>query len=989
MNLSLAMLGWSEIIAILLVLGIMAAGLVGVIVIAIMMTRKWPAKSPATSAPPALPAEPGRCPRCGTTLGSRVAQGLCPKCVLAAGFETQAATEPADEPTRAPAAIPGTQELAGHFPQLEILELLGRGGMGWVYKARQKNLDRVVALKVLPPEVGKDPAFAERFQREARALARLNHPNIVAIYDFGQAGPYFYFVMEFVDGANLRQLERSRRLSPEEAFAIVPKICEALQFAHDEGIVHRDIKPENILVDGKGRVKIADFGIAKIVGHKEDLTLTGTQHTLGTPHYMAPEQLETPTKVDHRADIYALGVVFYEMLTGELPMGRFEPPSKHVQVDVRVDEVVLRSLERSPERRYQTVGAVKTDVETISNPTVTGPKPTEIPPQLSEPSHVPTAPDRNPGLLNLVRFAWQDWWSERAKWFAAAVQAALVLLHIACLFAFIGTGIKTRGESGGHRQFTYTLGAWEPWFTFETYPTPNTPFRSGFDPIAGSMLFLIAGFAIYYVVWRIEKVRNPKVGFWSSPAAMGIFWAIFAVAAVGMGTKMGFDALKENSLGGLLSPQLRSALEIRDTGDRDEALRQVTLLAASAMDMKTVTRAILEIRDGDLHDQTAADAALALAKLMNGTSNAMTVANLIRLNSLRDATLARIVTASPTNGPPSAATLPSGGHQTPPEDLAAAAASGGIARISQLLDAGQSVNQPNARGETPLMAAVANGHRPLALTLLLLGADLTAQDTNGLNALMHAVQKGDRAFVGMLGRYFELSYTPDGARRRETLAALPGLDRSLLKGRDFDLVQFAAWHDALDQVNAPGDTASLMAARAGDWEAFQLLARTERSVLGRSTDGTTAAIWFATNGTVEPFRRLEQALFGKAGRDLGFVREMVAFDVDQLALRDQQGRTALQLAKDRGHTVIADILTRHLQRIVTNQSNFLDRLFRSQVTGLELAAEVSYSLEMWNNATVDEKQQLIEELMRRRKEHRRHAWQALGEPEKARLDLAE
>jgi len=286
--------------------------------------------------------------------------------VLGAGFETQVETEPADEAAREPGSTPGAAELAPHFPQLEIVELLGRGGMGWVYQARQTNLDRFVALKVLPPEVGRDPAFAERFQREARALARLNHPNIVAIYDFGQAGPYFYFVMEFVDGANLRQLERSRRLSPEEAFAIVPKICEALQFAHDEGIVHRDIKPENILVDSKGRVKIADFGIAKLVGRKEDITLTGAQHTLGTPHYMAPEQIDTPTKVDHRADIYALGVVFYEMLTGELPMGRFEPPSKRVQVDVRVDEVVLRSLERSPERRYQTVGAVKTEVESIA-----------------------------------------------------------------------------------------------------------------------------------------------------------------------------------------------------------------------------------------------------------------------------------------------------------------------------------------------------------------------------------------------------------------------------------------------------------------------------------------------------------------------------------------------------------------------------------------------------------------------------------------------
>jgi serine/threonine protein kinase len=172
--------------------------------------------------------------------------------------------------------------------------------------------------------------------------------------------------MEYVEGANLRQLERSRRLSPEEAFAIVPKICEALQFAHDEGIVHRDVKPENILIDNKGRVKIADFGIAKIIGKNDDYSLTGTRHALGTPNYMAPEQMDTPTKVDHRADIYAVGVVFYEMLTGELPMGRFELPSKKLKVDIRVDEVVLKALERNPDLRYQTVGAVKTDINNIA-----------------------------------------------------------------------------------------------------------------------------------------------------------------------------------------------------------------------------------------------------------------------------------------------------------------------------------------------------------------------------------------------------------------------------------------------------------------------------------------------------------------------------------------------------------------------------------------------------------------------------------------------
>src|SRR5439155_24497639 len=139
-----------------------------------------------------------------------------------------------------------------------------------------------------------------------------------------------------------------------------------LQYANDEGIVHRDIKPGNILIDKKGRVKIADFGLAKLLGKPADMTLTQSQTFLGTPLYMAPEQFSDPQKVDHRADIYSLGVVFYEMLTGDLPMGRFAPPSHKAQIDVRLDEVVLRSLERDVERRYQHVSEVKSEVENIS-----------------------------------------------------------------------------------------------------------------------------------------------------------------------------------------------------------------------------------------------------------------------------------------------------------------------------------------------------------------------------------------------------------------------------------------------------------------------------------------------------------------------------------------------------------------------------------------------------------------------------------------------
>ncbi len=304
---------------------------------------------------------------------------------MQAGFESEnrprAGTggdgcQPASRPRFKP---PAPEELAGRFPQLEILELLGKGGMGAVYKARQRGLDRLVAVKILPPEVGRDPAFAERFTREARALAQLSHPNIVGVYDFGQTEGLYYFVMEYVDGVNLRQAILSGGMTPKEALAIVPQICEALQFAHDEGIVHRDIKPENILIDKKGRVKIADFGLAKLLGHEPaDQRLTATRQVMGTLRYMAPEQLEGSHDVDHRADIYSLGVVFYELLTGELPIGRFAPPSKKVQIDVRLDEVVLRALEKEPEQRYQHASELKTGVDQISGsapPAVRSPMP--------------------------------------------------------------------------------------------------------------------------------------------------------------------------------------------------------------------------------------------------------------------------------------------------------------------------------------------------------------------------------------------------------------------------------------------------------------------------------------------------------------------------------------------------------------------------------------------------------------------------------------
>lgn len=299
--------------------------------------------------------------------------------------------------------------------------------MGYVFKARQPRLDRFVALKILPQTLAADPAFAERFAREGRVLARLNHPNIVTIHDFGQAGGFFYLLIEFVDGVNLRQAMQSGRIQPAEALGIVPKVCDALQFAHNEGILHRDIKPENIMLDAKGRVKIADFGIAKLMGNtasqgplsrfQEDSetgegregdfqrgpAITETGRILGTPHYMAPEQIETPSKVDHRADIYSLGVVFYEMLTGELPLGRFAPPSQKSTADPRLDEVVCRTLEKEPQRRTQSAGEVKTQVETIATTRAGTPQPETLAAGRSPPGGRINHPARSPSTLSRLR----------------------------------------------------------------------------------------------------------------------------------------------------------------------------------------------------------------------------------------------------------------------------------------------------------------------------------------------------------------------------------------------------------------------------------------------------------------------------------------------------------------------------------------------------------------------------------------------------------
>ena len=271
-----------------------------------------------------------------------------------------------------------SEELQQRFQDLEILDLLGFGGMGAVYLARQKRLDRLVALKVLSCSSERYEAFSLRFEQEARLLAKLQHPNIVGLYDLGElegggpdGQPLFYFSMEYVEGSDLRVRLRNGKdkdkdkepMSADVALSIAEQLCGALQCAHEMGVVHRDIKPANILIGPDNTAKIADFGIARIIRNLDDaeditrLTLTGT--TLGTAQYTAPEQWDDLEGVDHRADIFSLGVLLYEMLTGTVAVGVFDAPSHKADVDEAVDALVLRAMNRDPGRRFASAGEMQ------------------------------------------------------------------------------------------------------------------------------------------------------------------------------------------------------------------------------------------------------------------------------------------------------------------------------------------------------------------------------------------------------------------------------------------------------------------------------------------------------------------------------------------------------------------------------------------------------------------------------------------------------
>ncbi|MGM0618284.1 MAG: protein kinase domain-containing protein, partial [Actinomycetota bacterium] len=264
----------------------------------------------------------------------------------------------------------GRRVLAGRY---ELRQVIGRGGMAEVHMAYDQTLGREVAVKLLLERFREDETFTRRFQDEARHVARLNHPNLVAVYDTGADQGQPYIVMELVEGRSLQQAIAAGGLTEDRALEVVADVCSALNYAHERGLIHRDIKPGNILMADDGSVKVTDFGIARAIDNE---TVTRTAAVLGTAAYLSPEQAQG-LEVDPRSDLYSLGVVLYESLTGQQPFAGDSPVTvayQHVQEQPRspreldpaisqaAEAITMRALSKNPMNRYQSAGEMRTDL---------------------------------------------------------------------------------------------------------------------------------------------------------------------------------------------------------------------------------------------------------------------------------------------------------------------------------------------------------------------------------------------------------------------------------------------------------------------------------------------------------------------------------------------------------------------------------------------------------------------------------------------------
>src|SRR5437660_3151127 len=342
------------------------------------------------------------CRNCGAKIFSDAPEGLCTGCVLetalgnsphaavVGGDSSAVALAKADDSRRVDelsrdetSAAPrvnktaSAAELLGELGDYELLEEIGRGGQGVVFRARQKSLNRTVALKVISLGQWASKAHVKRFRREAEAAASLEHPGIVPIHEVGEREGQCYFSMKFVEGGQLDEVVRREPSSIRRAVELVAKVARTVHYAHEHGILHRDIKPGNILLDQHGEPHLTDFGLARLV--EADSTVTGTLDVLGTPSYMAPEQAAgNNTEISRNTDVYGLGAVLYQLLTGHPPFAggtTYEtvkllleteprPPRQlNPKVDRDLSTICLKCLEKDPKRRYSSALALAEDLE--------------------------------------------------------------------------------------------------------------------------------------------------------------------------------------------------------------------------------------------------------------------------------------------------------------------------------------------------------------------------------------------------------------------------------------------------------------------------------------------------------------------------------------------------------------------------------------------------------------------------------------------------
>jgi len=255
---------------------------------------------------------------------------------------------------------PTIEELQDKFPQYSIEGFIAQGGMGAVYLARQISLDRPVAIKILPTEFGEDADYRASFETEAKAMARLNHTNLVGIYDFGEINGMLYIVMEYIPGRTLFDTCNGQQVDQKEAARLISDMSEGLAHAHEAGMLHRDIKPANVLIDDQAKPKIVDFGLARPMGEEHSAGVV-----FGTPGYTAPEVLNNPYAVDHRSDIFSMGVMLYELLTGHLPGTPVIPVSQASNSDPRFDAIIAKSIHPNPAMRYGDADKLSKDLDAL------------------------------------------------------------------------------------------------------------------------------------------------------------------------------------------------------------------------------------------------------------------------------------------------------------------------------------------------------------------------------------------------------------------------------------------------------------------------------------------------------------------------------------------------------------------------------------------------------------------------------------------------